>query len=92
MQDDCLDGRIIAEFLELPDHGLGRKNDAIQINHPNAVPETADTGFPGPGVHGEIHKGKDGEHKQKKRSSANQNPKQRARTSLRHVGECSTSL
>jgi hypothetical protein len=38
----------------------------------------------------EIHQREDGEHEEKKRSTADQNPKQGAGTSVRHVGKCST--
>ena len=51
MQDDRLDRRVVAEFLELSHDRLGRKDDAVEIDNPNAVAKAADPGFAGARMH-----------------------------------------
>ena len=84
MQNDGLDGRVIAKLFELPHDRLRRKNHSLKIDHANAVAKAADAGIAGARMHGEIDKSKDGEHEEKKRSSADQDPEQGARTSVSH--------
>ena len=82
MQDDGFDRRVVAKFLELPHNGLRRENDAVEIDHANAIPEPAESGLSAGSMQRQINQSKDGQHEEEKCSAANQNPEQCARTSL----------
>src|SRR5258708_39979306 len=45
VQNDGLDGRVVAKLLELSDHRLRRKNHAVKIDYADPIAEPADAGF-----------------------------------------------
>ena len=76
MQDDGFDGRVVAKFLQLADHRLRRENDAIQVDHADAVAKAAKSGFIAPRMQRQVNQRKHSQHKEEECSSANQNPEQ----------------
>ena len=73
-----------ANFFSCPTHWLRRKNHAVKIDHADAVAEAAKRGFVAARVQRQIDQRKDGQYKEEKRSSSDQNPKQGAGTSFSH--------
>ena len=84
MEDDRLDGRVVAELLQFTDNWLRGEDDTLQIDHANAIAETANAGFSTRSVEREIYQREDGKHEQEECSAADQNPEECARTSLGH--------
>ena len=77
MNNDGLDGAVIAELAELFDHLLGRQDHAFEVNHGDLVAESAEGIFL-LGAHGEIHQRKDGKEEQKECATTQKYPKKYA--------------
>src|SRR5664279_1205945 len=77
MNNDGLDGTVVAELAELFDDLLGRCDHAFEVNHGDLVAESAEGIFL-LGAHGEIHQRENCEKEQKERTTAKQYPEKYA--------------
>src|ERR1019366_1551430 len=77
MNNDGLDGAVVAELAELFDGLLGRRDHAFKVNHGNLCAESAEGVFL-LGAHGEINQRENREKEQKESAAAKQYPEKYA--------------
>src|SRR5438552_2947173 len=81
MDDDRLDGIVIAEFLDLLHHRAGVENDAFQFHYADFVPETTAERRAVPAcMEREINQCEHCQHEEEEGSSSNHDPEKRPRT------------
>ena len=78
MNDDGLDGAVVAKLAKLLDHVLGREDYAFQVNHGDLVAESREGIFL-LRAHGEIHQRKHRQQKQEEGTATEQHPEKDAR-------------
>src|ERR1700682_5611414 len=71
VENDGLDGRVVAKFLELSDHRLRRKNYAVKIDYADAVAEAPNAGFATSCMQRKVDQREHRQHEEEKCSSAN---------------------
>ena len=83
MNDDGLDGIVVAKLLDLLDHRAGIENDAFQFDYANLVPKTgAQRGVISARMKREVNQREHSQHKEEEGSSSDEYPEQSARTSV----------
>ena len=66
MQNDGFDRGVVAESLQLTDHRLWRKNDAVEVHHADAIAKAAKPRLSTAGMQCEIDQSEDCQHEQEK--------------------------
>jgi hypothetical protein len=82
MNDDGLDRVVIPEFLQLPDNGIWVNDDAFEIYDSDLVSKAVNGSVLISRMKRQIDQREDGKHEEEESPSADQNPKQGARTTL----------
>src|ERR1700690_1745582 len=88
MQNDGLDGIVVAKLLELRHHHPRIDDDTFQFHHADLVAEAVQRRFFPTCVQGQIHQRKHRQHEEEENSSPNHDPEQCAGTTiLSHTSE-----
>ena len=80
MQDDGFYGVVVSIFLELVDNSFGVKNDPLEVDNRDLVPEAAGKRSLLSGTQGDVDKREHSQDEKEEGASSYQDPKQGART------------